>query len=218
MLPVSIQYFIDVLSQWCLISDRALLSIRMQYADCLPIRYRFVPMSGREPIYVDAEGQRKAHERSAFMTGVRTTQWLQSVPQSTWQANAAVIASAELGVDIERARHAVSHAALHGAAPFGDDGATSKFLASRFGLDVGAVEEQMEGAVVRARMADDAEAFNRYGLSLRPSFVLENEIGDWTIINGGHREALLMNAVSSLLIDGTGYDWFARHVAAEVDA
>src|SRR5579872_4469376 len=135
MLPVTIHYFLDVLSQWCFISDRALLSVRMQYGDRLPIHYHFVPISGRQPIYVDASGQRMAYERSAFITGIRTTPWLRDQPVSTWGANAAVVAAAQLGVDIELARTAVADAALQQGMHMGDDGAAVNFLASRFGLD-----------------------------------------------------------------------------------
>lgn len=211
MLRITIQYFIDVLSQWCLISDKFLLSVRMRYGDRLPVRYRFVPISGRDPIYVDLAGQRTAYERSTFITGVKTIPWLQGEARSTWQANVAVVAAEDLGVDIERARLAVSSAALVEGVPLGEDGVASAFLASRFGLDQVALEGAMESDAVRARMNDDLSAFARYGLT-RPSFVIENEIGDWTILNGGHREALISEALSSLLIDGTGYEWYAKHL------
>ncbi|MGA9274494.1 MAG: DsbA family protein [Candidatus Cybelea sp.] len=212
MLPITIQYFIDVLSQWCLISDKALLSVRMRYGDRLPVRYRFVPISGRDPIYVDLAGQRTAYERSTFITGVKTIPWLQGEARSTWQANVAVVAAEELGVDIERARLAVSSAALLEGVSLGEDGVASAFLASRFGLDQVALDRAMESDAVQARMHDDLSAFARYGLTVRPSFVIENEIGDWTILNGGHREALISEAVSSLLMDGTGYEWYVKHL------
>jgi predicted DsbA family dithiol-disulfide isomerase len=213
VLPITIQYFIDVLSQWCFISDKALLKVRMLYGDRLPIRYRFVPMSGREPVYVDVSGQRSAYERSAFMTGVKTTPWLDKEARSTWHANVAVVAAAELGIDIERARLAVSSAALEQGMSLGEDGAASELLASRFGLDRVALDRAMASDGVLGRMDDDLKEFTRYGLTVRPSLVMENEIGDWTILNGGHRETLIAEAVSSLLIDGTGYEWYERHLA-----
>ena len=96
----------------------------------------------------------------------------------------------------------------------GEDGAASAFVASRFGLERAVVEEVMESAAVRGKMEDDINAFARYGLTVRPSFVMENEIGDWTILNGGHRESLLLQAIASLLSDATGYDWYAKHIDA----
>ncbi len=69
MLPLKIDYFLDALSQWCYISDRAILRIRMRYGNRLVINYHFVPISGRDPIYVNGQGQRLAYDRSEFITG-----------------------------------------------------------------------------------------------------------------------------------------------------
>lgn len=58
----------------------------MRYGNRLLINYHFVPISGRDPIYVNARGQRLAYDRSAFISGIHTTPWLRDEPRSTWDA------------------------------------------------------------------------------------------------------------------------------------
>ena len=211
MSTVRIQYFLDPLSQWCYIADRSLSNVRTLYPDRIELTYHFVPISGRDPIYVDAAGQRSAYERSEMITGVHTTPWLRDEPRSTWQANTAILAATSLGADIEKARTAVSSAALERAVPLGDDGAAAALLADTFGIERSQLETAMESAVVLEQMNEAAHAFAQFGCTLRPAFVLENTIGDRIVLNGGWREPLLAEAVNALLSDAEGYERYHNH-------
>jgi predicted DsbA family dithiol-disulfide isomerase len=213
VLPIRIDYYLDALSQWCFIGDKALRNIQMRYANQLHIRYRFVPICGRGPIYVDSDGQRMAYERSESISGVHTTVWLQGEARSTWQANAAILAACSLGIDIERARNAISTAALEHAAPLGENGEAATLIATRFGIDRQVLEAAMNSQAICEQMDEDARAFTQNGCTLRPAFVLENDIGDRTVLNGGWRESLLAEVVDALLSDAAGYEWYEKHLS-----
>lgn len=212
MLPLKVDYYLDALSQWCYISDRAILRVRMRYGNRLAVNYHFVPISGRDPIYVDAAAQRLAYERSEFITGVHTTPWLRDEPRSTWDANAAIVAVASMGIDVERARSCVSCAALERGLPLGDRGEAASLLAAEFGLERSRIEEIAQSQAICNALDASAAEFAQHGLTVRPAFILENEIGDRIILNGGWRESLLGEAVDSLLADAAGYEWYEKHI------
>ncbi len=218
MLPLKIDYFLDALSQWCYISDRAILRIRMRYGNRLLINYHFVPISGRDPIYVNGQGQRLAYDRSEFITGIHTTPWLRDEPRSTWDANASILAVASMGIDVERVRSCVSSAALERGLPLGDRGEAASLLAAEFGLERSRIEEVMQSPAICDALDASGGEFAQHGLTVRPAFVLENEIGDRVILNGGWRESLFVEAIDSLLADAAGYEWYEKHVASMPNA
>ena len=210
MSTVTIQYFLDALSQWCYIADRSLVNLRASYADRIELKYLFVPISGRDPIYVDVNGQKMAYERSEMITGVHTTPWLRDEARSTWQANAAVLAAVSLGADIEKARTAVAAAALERGAHLGEHGEAAALLAATFGIERAQLETAMASPHVCDQMDEAARTFAQYGCTLRPAFVLENSIGDRIVLDGGWREPLLVEAVNALLSDAEGYERYEK--------
>lgn len=205
---VECSYFLDVLSQWCLIADSTLRDLQAKHSQ-LDVSLRFVPIAFKDPLPVTRAEQARAYERSAMITGVRTVPWIvEGEPTHTWEANATVLAGAHLGLDVERVRGAIAHAALIEGQPMGREGAAIALVSRQFGVDAKELQHVVYGAEIAARMQAQEDAFKALHLQVRPTFVLRNAIEDHVILGGTYRFDLLDTSVQCLSEDAAGYAHF----------
>lgn len=81
------------------------------------------------------EEQLRVYRRSRMISGIETQAWIEPAAQAcTWEANAATLAAAKLGVDLEAVRMRVARAALIDGLPLGSPGRAAEFVSEAFGL------------------------------------------------------------------------------------
>lgn len=207
-------YFLDVLSQWCFIADKALLKLRTKHKQKLTLRCRFVPIAFKNALPVTRAEQIEAYKRSTMITGTTTVPWIEDgIPAHTWEANATAVAARQLGLDQDLVRAEIAQAALLRAEPMGRDGAAITLIAQKFGVSRKKLETQVRSDDVAATMQAHEDEFRALDLSVRPTFVMRNAIGDHSVLGGAYRFEVLDLCARGLIEDETAYEFFAEHHA-----
>jgi predicted DsbA family dithiol-disulfide isomerase len=209
---VKCTYFLDVLSQWCFIADRALQKARFSHLGNLEVEYRFVPIASDGPLQVTHDEQLRVYRRSRMISGVTTRAWIEPSSQvRTWEANAATMAAAKLGGDIDVVRARVARAALVDGLPLGRPGQATAFVSGAFGIDEADLRRVMDSAELCEEIRQGERRFADLGLKVRPSFVLSNSIDDHIVLGGQYSFEVLSASIGSLVADEAAYAYFEEH-------
>ena len=105
MAHVDLIYYVDVLSSWCHIADRAVERIEEKYGSNVRLDWRIAQLFNYGPLPYTQKDLAWYYERTAKMTGVRLNEaWHDSPETTTKYANAAAEAARELGAGDSRVR------------------------------------------------------------------------------------------------------------------
>jgi predicted DsbA family dithiol-disulfide isomerase len=203
---VQCDYFLDVLSQWCYIADRAVRKLLSLRPEDVTIRYILAPMDDAN--LPGRTEQLRVYRRSHLITGVKTEAWITEQPQSSWHANATALAAARLGADFDDVRRRIAEAALLEGKPMGIESAVIDVVSDAFKLDPARLRDIARGEAIIHQLETNKTLFGQNGLNVRPSFILRNEIGDHIVLGGQYEFALLALAVATLSADEQMYEAF----------
>ena len=208
---ISCKYYLDVLSQWCYIAEFALRKVLLLEPTSVEVEYVLVPID--PGVLPEREEQLRVYRRSRMISGVETKAWISDgIKPNTWEANAAVLATALLrpDIDVRVVRSRIADAALVRGLPLANPDEASAFVSREFDLDRARLREMLQSETVRAQLEANLAAFSSAGLTVRPSFVLSNGIGDHIVLGGQYDFGILSAAIQSLRADEAAYDLFER--------
>ena len=185
MAHVDVIYYLDVLSSWCHIADRAVERIESKYGDGVRIEWRIAQLFDFGPLPFSPSDLAWYYGRTHAICGVRLdASWHDSPETTTKYANAAAEAIRALGVDGSGVRRGLSRAALLDGKPMGRRDAAIEEAARLSGLPVDQIERTSESEQVRQRIAQTTREFKDLALPQLPSFVFRNTSGDLAVFSG----------------------------------
>lgn len=111
----------------------------------------------------------------------------------------------------DTARLAIAEAAVRRGEKMGDLNAAVIVAAKALGIDSKALRERAESPEVRARVDASTQEFFAHQLSQRPTFILEDSIGDKAVFSGLTRLEVLATTTEAMLADTTAYASVAAH-------
>ncbi|HXW77676.1 MAG TPA: DsbA family protein [Candidatus Eremiobacteraceae bacterium] len=210
---VSITFYLDVLSSWCLIVEDALDRVRREFGAAAHIEWRISQL--RDPLGYTREQLTWYYQRTNAVTGVMLNPvWLESAAQGTRFANLAAEAARALGVTDDRVRLALARGAMFDGEHVGRREVAVDVAARASNLDPAALDRAMDDASVAERIAATSAEFKALDVAVVPAFVLRNPIGDTVHLSGVWRAEALIANVATLLRDAEGYAHFgADHPA-----
>jgi predicted DsbA family dithiol-disulfide isomerase len=213
-LPVTVTYFIEIMSSWCHWAEPAWVELKQRYASRVQLQWRVAlmrpqdfPVSARQCDWFYHRSGSHVESPIKLNSG-----WFEADREGHYEAPNHVAEAGRdfLGESDERIRLALSHAALIEGQPIGDLDIAVRVAAAATGLDASALRESAESDAVRRRVATSTTAFFAHQISQRPAFIIENAIGDKTVFAGIWRAAPLIAAVDAQLDDAARY---ASHAA-----
>ncbi|HLI95922.1 MAG TPA: DsbA family protein [Candidatus Baltobacteraceae bacterium] len=185
MAHVDVIYYVDVLSSWCYVADRALERIEEKYGDSVRLDWRIAQLNDFGPLPYSRDDLRWYYARTAKMTGMQLNEaWHDSAETTTKHANAAAEAARELGAADSRVRRELARAALIEGKPLGRRDLAMEEAARISGFAPERIASLMESAQVKDRIAQTTREFNDLALPQRPSFVMRNTSGDLAVFSG----------------------------------
>ncbi len=199
-------YFSDVCSMWCVLGDEALARLAEEYGDRVEIVWRLPPIGRGEPLGMSVAAETWYYERCFAATGRRfNPHWLQGPQTSTWIPNAAVEAARLLGVVDGRARVAINRAGCERGEPVTDRKTAVAIVAAAGGLDVAALDAALDDPRVAAALDDASDAFDDLGATVRPTFLIESDIGDHVLMSGIYRSEPIAACIDAMISDEDFY-------------
>jgi predicted DsbA family dithiol-disulfide isomerase len=185
MAHVDVIYYVDVLSSWCHVADRALVRIEAKYGESVRVEWRIAQLFDYGPLPFSREQLSWYYARTAKMTDVQlNVGWHDSAETTTCYANQAAEAARALGAADSRVRRALSRAALIDGKPLGRRENAVEEAARVSGHAPERISELMESAHVRERIAQTTQEFKDLALPQLPSFVMRNTSGDLAVFSG----------------------------------
>jgi predicted DsbA family dithiol-disulfide isomerase len=212
-MKLKITYYLDIASSWCFLAEPAWAALKERYAGRVGFEWKIALM--------DATGLPTSQEQLAWFyrrsgTIMRSpfmlrTEWLQPGATEYPVRNCVSEAARDLGVADDRVRLALSTAVVR-------DGkqADQWEIAAEIGAEAGALDrtkllERARSTEIEARVRANTAEFHALGVTQRPTFVIDSEIGDRAVFSGFARLPPLVAAVEAMLDDIAAYESYAAH-------
>lgn len=200
MAHVDVIYYVDVLSSWCHIADRAVERIEEKYGESVRLEWRIAQLFDYGSLPYTRDDLTWYYARTAKMTGVQLNNaWHDSPETTTKYANQAAEAARALGAGDSRVRCGLSRAALIDGKPVGRREIAIEEAARLSGFAAERISDLMESPQVAARIAQTTQEFKDLALPQLPSFVMRNDSGDLAVFSGLYTFESLDNVIGELL-------------------
>jgi predicted DsbA family dithiol-disulfide isomerase len=200
MAHVDLIFYLDVLSSWCYVADRAVERIQSTYGDGVRLDWRIAQLFDSGPLPYDRDALVWYYARTAKMTGVQLSDaWHASTDTTTKYANQAAEAVRALGASDSTVRRGLSYAALVEGKPLGQRNVAIEEAARLSGLPAARIAEMMDSPQVTQRIAQTTQEYKDLALPQLPSFVMRNTSGDLAVLSGLYTLESLDSAISEML-------------------
>jgi len=185
MPTLTLVYYLDVLSSWCFVAERALGALREQLGERLTLDWRLAFLFNGGPMGYSPQLSAWQYKRLERVTGLRLNPaWRESVNDTTWWANLATEAARGLGVADDRVRHAISRAAMVDGVRVGRREEAVAVAATAAGMNRSKLEQEMDHPRTAERLWSAMMEYKSLPVSVQPAFVLRSNIGDTALLSG----------------------------------
>lgn len=213
--PVTVTYYLEILSSWCHWAEPAWTELRQRYAGRVAFEWRIALMRPEDFPASRAQCDWYYQRSGTLMRSpdMLHSGWFEAERRGHYEAPNLVAEAGRdlLGPEDDRIRLALTHAGLREGRTIGDLDTAANIAAAAVGADPARLRQAAESADVRARVDASTAAFLAHQISQRPAFVITDAIGDKAVFSGLVRVAPLAAAIDAMLEDCAGYASFAAH-------
>lgn len=200
MAHIDLIYYVDVMSSWCYVADRAIEKIERKHGESLRLDWRIAQLFDAGPLPYTREALVWYYARTAKMTGVQLNDaWHTSADTTTKYANQAAEAARALGAADSKVRRGLSRAALIDGKPMGVRDRAIEEAARLSGFSAERIAEMMDSGQVGQRIAQTTQEYKDLALPQLPSFVMRNTSGDLAVFSGLYTFESLDSVISEML-------------------
>ena len=210
---IKVTYYLEVISSWCYWAEPAWSELKARYAGKVEFGWKIAQMPAEA--YPVSQNQcewfyRRSGSmvRSSFMLN---SAWLEPEIKVYLVPNLVAEAAKDFGATDDRVRLAIAHAALREGKQVGQWEVAVAVAASAAGVDAAKLQARAQSAEVAARAEATTAEFQALQVNQRPTFLIENAIGDRAVLSGVARVEPLAAAIDALLADQAAYDSWKAH-------
>jgi predicted DsbA family dithiol-disulfide isomerase len=213
---VKITYYLDVISSWCYWAEPAWAELKRRYANA-PVEFSW------KIALLNESGMSKSREqadwfyrrsgtimRSPFMLN---SGWMTGLKEYL-APNCVAEAAKDFGVKDDRVRLRLMEAAMREGQNVGDWDVSVVVAAKVAGLDSAALFKKARSPEIEKRVRAATAEFHALQVTQRPTFVLEDNIGDRAVFSGLVKPAPVAAAIDAMLEDTAAYTSHAAHFGA----
>lgn len=216
-MKICITNYLDVISSWCFWSQPTWEELKRRYSERVAFDWKIALM--------DASGLPKSRaqeewfyrrsglmNRSPFM--LRSDCYEPLLPEYL-APNLVAEAARDLGAKDDRVRLALSNAILREGKPCIRDLAIAAEIGAKVsGLAKEDLLKRAGSAEIEKRIRTSTEQWKTMGVTQRPTFVIDTEIGDRAILSGVIKLEPIAATIDSMLDDAEFYESHAAHYGA----
>lgn len=212
-MQIKVTYYLEVISSWCYWTEPAWAELKRRYAGRADFDWRIALM--------DAGGLPKSREqedwyyrRSGVIVGspyMLNGGWLEPGIGEYLVPNALAEAAKDFGVTDDRVRLALAEAAVRQGQKVGRWEVAASVAARAGGLDEGELTKRARSAEVEARVRASTAEFHALRVTQRPTFVIDDAIGDRAVFSGLVKVEPLAAAIEAMLADCAAYASWEAH-------
>ncbi len=210
---VKATYYLEVTSSWCYWVEPTWAELKRRYDGKVEFGWKIAQMPAEA--YPQSKSQSEwfyrrsgSIMRSPFMLNAG---WFEPELKQYLIPNYVAEAAKGLGVTDDRARLAISHAAVREGQKVGRWDVAVAVAAKAGGLETAKLLARAQSPEVAARTAATTAEFHALQVNQRPTFLIENAIGDRAVFSGVVKLEPLAMAIDSLLVDEAAYASWKAH-------
>jgi predicted DsbA family dithiol-disulfide isomerase len=212
---MKVTYYLEVTSSWCFWAEPMWAELKRRYAGRAEFAWKIAKMDAADFPQSNAQYDWYLRRSAAVMQSafVPTSAYYEfPIPHGYPAASAVAEAARELGATGDEVRCALSHAAYCEGKRIGRLDVAVEVAARAGGLDATALRARAQSADVARRLEASTAEFHALQVTQRPTFVLEDAIGDKAVFSGLTRIEPLAATIDAMLGDAAGYAAFrAQH-------
>ncbi|MDX2108702.1 MAG: DsbA family protein [Verrucomicrobiota bacterium] len=210
---MKITYYLEVISSWCYWGEPTWAELKRRYAGQAEFSWKIALMPPES--YPVSQSQcewfyRRSGTvmRSPFMLNAG---WFDPAIKQYLVPNYVAEAARVLGIADDTVRLALAHAAVREGQKVGNIDVAVGIAAAAGGLDAATLKWHALSPEIAARAQATTTEFHNLQVSQRPTFVIEDAIGDRAVFSGLVAIEPLVATVETMLRDTAAYASFAAH-------
>jgi predicted DsbA family dithiol-disulfide isomerase len=214
-MAIKVTYYLEVISSWCFWAEPAWAELKQRYPE-ITFLWKIALMD-ESGLPVSKEQCEWFYRRSG--TVVRSpfmlnSGWYDPTIQEYLAPNLIAEAGRDFGVDDDRIRLALANAALRDGRRVGNWEEAARIGAAAANLDPESLLERARRPGIETRARQTTAEFHALQVTQRPTFVIENAIGDKAVYSGSWKVEPLIAIIESMCADETAYASHAAHFGA----
>jgi predicted DsbA family dithiol-disulfide isomerase len=208
-----VTYYLEVISSWCYWAEPAWAELKRRFENKVEFGWKIAQMPAdaypRSKDQCDWFYRRSGSiVRSPFMLN---SGWFEPDIKEYLVPNYVTEAARDFDVNDDRVRLAMAHAGVREGKKVGRWEVAAEVAAKAAGLDAGPLLDRAKSPEVAARTRKSTEEFNALQVNQRPTFLIENSIGDRVVFSGVVRIEPLAAAIEAVLADEVAYASWKAH-------
>lgn len=210
---MKITYYLEVVSSWCYWSEPAWASLKEKYAGQVEFHWKIAQMPA-EAYPVSREQCDWFYRRSGTIMRspfMLNSGWWESDIKEYLVPNLVAEAAKDFKVTDDRVRLALAHAGVREGQKVGRWEVAVAVAAAAAKLDRKKLLRRAQSPEIAARMAATTAEFHALQVTQRPTFLLENHIGDRAVFSGLAKAEPIAAAIDAMLADAAAYTSFTTH-------
>jgi predicted DsbA family dithiol-disulfide isomerase len=210
---MKITYYLEVISSWCYWAEPAWAELKRRYEGRAEFQWKIahMPPGARPKSKAQADWffrRSGTIVRSPFKLNPN---WIEPGPMAYAVSSLVAEAAKDFGVTDDTVRLALVHAAVREGKKVGRWEVAVDVAASAAGLNRAELLKRAKSAAVKARTHASTAEFNALRVDQRPTFLLEDNIGDRAVFSGLVTLEPLVATVEAMLADEAAYASYAVH-------
>jgi len=210
---LKVTYYLEVISSWCYWAEPTWAELKQRYAGKVEFGWKIAQMPAQA--YPVSQSQcewfyRRSGSimRSPFMLN---SGWFEPEIKEYLAPNYVAEAAKDFGVTDDRVRLAIAHAALREGKKLGRLDVAVVVAAESAGLDAAKLKARAQSPEVAARTQAATAEFQALQVNQRPTFLIENAIGDRAVFSGLVKIDPLAAAIETMIADEAAYASWKAH-------
>ncbi len=210
---VKVTYYLEVISSWCHWAEPAWAELKRRYDGQVEFGWKIALMPAEA--YPVSLGQcewfyRRSGSimRSPYMLNPG---WFEPERKQYLAPNYLAEAGKDFGINDDRVRLALADAAMRQGKKVGRWEVAAPIAALAGGLDEPKLLARAQSPEIAGRAEASTAEFHALQVNQRPTFLIENGIGDRSVFSGIVRAPPLIAAVEALLADEAAYAAWRAH-------
>ncbi len=213
-MTVKVTYYLEVISSWCYWAEPAWAELKRRFAD-QPVEFDWrIALLDASALPASRAQCDWFYRRSGTIAGspfMLDSGWFDPALPEYLAPNLLADAAKDFGVADDRARLALTHAALREGRRVGSWEVATSIAARAAGVDEAALQARANAPEIEARVRASTAAFHALQVTQRPTFVVEDAIGDRAVFSGLIQSAPVVAAIDAMLADAAAYASWAAH-------
>jgi predicted DsbA family dithiol-disulfide isomerase len=213
---VRVTYFTEVISSWCYWAEPAWAELKRAYAGGVQFDWK-IALCDASGLPVSRAQEEWFYRRSGVLTRspfMLHTGWMEQGAKEYLVPNLIAEAAKDLGVPGDEVRLALMHAAMRDGRRVNLWEESLPVAAKAGNLSGDQLKAHAEKPEIEKRVRESTAEFHKMQATQRPTFVVQNGIGDRAMLSGIWTVPPVAAVIDAMLADELSYTSWAAHFGA----